>query len=90
MVEAAILIETGTYRNYDRLIVVTCSEEQQIARAMDRDGFTREQAMARLRTQLPLEEKIKYADYVIDTSGSKEDTAAQTRAVYESLRRTMK
>jgi dephospho-CoA kinase len=90
VVEAAILIETGTYRSYNRLIVVTCSEEQQIARAMDRDGITRDEALARLRRQLPLREKIKFADYVIDTSGTREDTAAQTRAVYEALRSTQK
>ncbi len=86
VIEAAILIETGSYKNYDRLIVVTCSEQQQIERAMDRDGVTREEALSRLRRQLPLEEKIRYADYVIDTSGSREHTAAQTRAAYEWLR----
>jgi dephospho-CoA kinase len=90
VVEAAILVETGTYRSYDRLIVVVCTEEQQIQRAMERDGITREEAEARLRRQLPLAEKIKYADYVIDTSGSRENTAAQTRAVYEALRSTNK
>lgn len=90
VVEAAILIETGTYRNYDRLIVVACSEEQQIERAMARDNITRDEAVARLRAQLPLAEKIKYADYVIDTSGSKENTAAQTRAVFEALRSIQK
>ena len=90
VIEAAILIETGSFRNYDRLIVVTCSEEEQIVRAVDRDGITREEALARIRRQLPLEEKIRYADYVIDTSGSRENTAAQTRAVYESLRSSRK
>jgi dephospho-CoA kinase len=90
VVEAAILIETGTYKNYDRLIVVTCSEEQQIARAMNRDGITREEALARLRRQLPLREKLKFADYVIDTSGPAENTAAQTRAVFEALRSIQK
>jgi dephospho-CoA kinase len=90
VVEAAILIETGSYRNYDRLIVVICTEEQQIARAMDRDGITREEALARLGRQLPLEEKMKYADYVIDTSGTRENTAGQTRAVYNALRSIQK
>jgi dephospho-CoA kinase len=88
--EAAILIETGTYKNYDRIILVTCSEEQQIERALSRDGsnggITREEVQARLSRQLPLEVKRKYADYVIDTSGSKEDTVRQTRAVYDALR----
>jgi len=84
--EAAILVETGTYRGYDKLIVAVCRPEQQIERAMSRDGLTRKEVMDRVRRQMPLEEKRKHADYVIDTSGSKEDTLAQTRAVYNSLR----
>ena len=84
--EAAILVETGTYREYDKLIVAVCRPEQQIERAMSRDGLTRKEVMDRVRRQMPLEEKRKHADYVIDTSGSKEDTLAQTRAVYNSLR----
>jgi dephospho-CoA kinase len=84
--EAAILIETGSYRDYARLLVAVCGEEQQIERAMVRDHLTREEVIHRLRRQMPLEEKVKYADYVIDTSGNKENTLAQTRAVYESLR----
>jgi dephospho-CoA kinase len=86
VVEAAILIETGSYRRFDRLILVVCTEEQQIARAMRRDGCTREEAEARLRRQMPLEVKRKYADYVIDTSGTKENTVEQTRRVFELLR----
>ena len=85
VVEAAILVETGSYRNYAKLIVAVCSEKQQIERAMSRDGMTREQVLDRLSRQMPLAEKIKYADYVIDTSGAKESTLAQTRAVYQAL-----
>jgi dephospho-CoA kinase len=85
--EAAILIETGSYRNFDRLIVAICSEQQQIERAMERDHLSRDQVLARLRRQMPLQEKVKFADYVIDTSGEKQRTVEQTSAVYESLRR---
>jgi dephospho-CoA kinase len=85
--EAAILIEAGSYQNYSRLIVAVCREEQQIERAMERDHLTREEVLDRLRRQMPLEEKVKYADYVIDTSGTKEHTLEQTRAVYNSLQR---
>ncbi len=85
VVEAAILVETGSYRNYTKLIVAVCSEEQQIERAVSRDGMTREQVLDRLSRQMPLAEKIKYADYVIDTSGAKESTLAQTRDVYQAL-----
>lgn len=88
VVEAAILIETGSYRRFDCLIVVVCTEEQQIERAMHRDGATLEQVAARIRNQMPLAEKRKYADYVIDTSGLKQDTMEQTRRVYEALRST--
>ncbi len=85
VVEAAILVETGSYRNYAKLIVAVCSEEQQIERAMSRDGMTREQVLDRLSRQMPLAEKIEYADYVIDTSGAKENTLAQARDVYQAL-----
>jgi dephospho-CoA kinase len=84
--EAAILIETGGFRDYNRLIVASCTEEQQVARAMSRDHLTRAEVENRLRRQMPLEEKVKYADYVIDTSGTKEHTLSQTRTVYASLR----
>lgn len=86
VVEAAILIETGSYRDYARLILAICSEEQQIERAMARDHLTRAEVIDRLRRQMPLEEKVKYADYIVDTSGTREHTVEQTRAVYESLR----
>jgi dephospho-CoA kinase len=85
VVEAAILVETGSFRDYEKLIVAVCSAEQQIERAMSRDGMTREQVVERLSRQLPLAEKIRYADFVIDTSGSKESTIAQTKAVYDAL-----
>lgn len=84
--EAAILVETGSYKEYDRLIVVTCRPEQQVERAMSRDHLTREEVLDRMRQQMPLEQKLQFADFVIDTSGTKENTAAQTRAVYQSLR----
>lgn len=90
VVEAAILIETGSYKRFDRLILVVCGEEQQLERAMKRDRISREEALARLNRQMPLREKRQYADYVIDTSGSKEETLRQTRELYESLRRIAK
>ncbi len=85
--EAAILIETGSFREYQKLIVASCTEEQQVERAMSRDHLTKQEVLSRLRRQMPLEQKVKYADYVIDTSGTKEHTLAQTRTVYASLRR---
>jgi len=87
VVEAAILIETGSYRRYDRIVLVTCREEQQVERALRRDGASKADVYARLERQMPLDEKRKYADFVIDTSGEKEDTVRQTRAVFRELRR---
>jgi dephospho-CoA kinase len=86
VVEAAILIETGSYKRFDKLVLAVCAPEQQIERAMHRDGLSREEVMARLARQMPLEEKRKYADFVVDTSGSKEDTLRQVREVYDRLR----
>jgi dephospho-CoA kinase len=86
VLEAAILVETGSYKRFNKLIVVVCSEDQQIARAMHRDRITEEEARMRLERQMPLDEKRRFADYVIDSSGPKENTVEQTRAVYESLR----
>ncbi len=87
VVEAAILIETGSWKRFDRIILVTCSEEQQVARAMRREGAVMEDVRARLGRQMPLAEKRKYAHFVIDTSGEKEETLRQTREVYDALRR---
>ncbi len=86
VVEAAIMFETGSNVRYQRIIVASCSPEQQIERAMHRDQMSREQAEARLARQLPLAEKVKRADYVIDTSGTKEETVRQTAHVYQTLR----
>jgi len=86
VVEAAILVETGSYKRFDRLIVVTCTAEQQMERAVKRGPYGKDEVEARLSRQLPLAEKIRVADYVIDTSGDKEHTLEQVRAVYSSLR----
>jgi dephospho-CoA kinase len=87
VVVGAILIETGSYKRFDRLVLVTCPEQQQLDRAMRRDGATEAEVRGRLGQQMPLDQKRQFADYVIDTSGSKQDTLRQTRAVYEELRR---
>ena len=84
--EAAILIETGSYKDYDKLIVATCRPEQQVERAMARDGLSRAEVLDRLKRQMPVEDKVKYADYVIDTSGRKEQTLELVRALHKTLR----
>ena len=86
VLEAAILIETERYKEFDRLIVTVCDRETQIARAMKRDHLTRDETFARLGKQLPAEEKTRYAHYVVDTSGSKEQTVQQVDRIYSELK----
>jgi dephospho-CoA kinase len=87
VVEAAILIETGSYRRYDRIVLVTCREDQQVERALRREGSSVSDVNARLSRQMSLAEKRKFAHFVIDTSGEKEETVRQTCAVFRELRR---
>ncbi len=90
IVEAALLIEAGTADRFDRLIVVTCNEEQRVARFAARQKIdleaARKEVIRRMAAQLPDEEKIKAADFVIDNSGSLEKTREQIRVVWEQLR----
>ena len=81
------MIEAGSYRRYDRIVLVTCREDQQMERALRREGASASDVKARLSRQMPIEEKLKYAHFVIDTSGEKEETVRQTSAVFEELRR---
>jgi dephospho-CoA kinase len=86
VVEAAILIESGRRDTFDRIIVTTCSPETQIARAMKRDGLTREQVAARIAKQMPIEEKKGYADYLVDTDHPKEATIARVCDIFAQLK----
>ena len=85
IVDAALMVETGGYKMYHRLIVVTCNPILQISRLMSRDGLTEEEARARMNSQMPIEEKIKLADYTIDTSGTLRQTRDQVEAIYRDL-----
>jgi dephospho-CoA kinase len=89
MVEAALILEAGVSGHFDRLIVVTCNAGQRVARFSARQKIdlesARKEVMRRMAAQLPDEEKIKAADYVIDNSGSLEATREQVRQVWEKL-----
>jgi dephospho-CoA kinase len=84
--DAALLVETGRYRRFDRLVVVTCHLEVRLQRLMDRDNLTADEAGIRLRTQIPIEKKVALADYVIDNSGLWHETRKQVEQVYRALR----
>jgi dephospho-CoA kinase len=86
VLDAALLIETGYHRKMDRVIVVYAEPEQQLERLMARNDLTEAQALARIRSQMPLAEKRGYADYVIDNTGSRERTEQQVRDLYAKLK----
>ena len=84
--DAALLVETGRHRDYQRLIVVACDPGLQLTRLLARDGgLSADEARSRLAAQAPLEAKVSQADYVIDTSGSMAETEARAHAVYQRL-----
>jgi dephospho-CoA kinase len=86
VVDAALMIESGGYKRFDKLIVVHCRPEVQLERLMVRNGLSRQEAEQRVSTQMDQEEKKKFADYLIDTSDGFDATREQTRAVYDQLR----
>jgi dephospho-CoA kinase len=85
VVDASLLIETGSYRRFDKLIVVYCDPQLQLERLMARNNLTREQAMARISAQMPSDEKLKYADFAVNTSNGFEDTRRQVEIVFAEL-----
>ena len=87
IVDAALMIESGGYRRFDKLIVVHCRRQIQLERLMLRDKLSRDEAQRRIDSQMPQEEKQKFADYLIDTSDGFEVTRSQTKHVYADLRR---
>lgn len=87
VVDAALMIESGGHGRFDRLVVVHCRPELQLERLMLRNQLSREDAQARIAAQMPQEEKLRHADYAIDTSDSFEETRRRTAEVYEELRR---
>ena len=89
VVDAALMIESGGYKRFDKLIVVHCRPEVQLQRLMLRNGLSREEAEKRISAQLSQEEKKKFADYLIDTSEGFADTRRQTEEVYAALRRDL-
>lgn len=84
--DAALLIETGYHRKMDRTVVVYATQEEQLARLMSRDTLSRAQALSRIQSQMPLEDKRGYADYIIDNTGDREDTERQARDVFIQIK----
>ena len=85
IIDAALMIESGGYRRLDKLIVVHCRPELQLERLMARDHLARADAERRIAAQMPQAEKMKYADYLIDTSDGFEATSEQVSKVFAML-----
>lgn len=84
-VDAALLIESGNFRNMDKNIVVSCSIEEITRRLLKRDALTKEEILLRINNQAPLDEKIKFADYVIDNDGDIQNLKTQAHEIYTKL-----
>jgi dephospho-CoA kinase len=85
IVDAALMIESGGYKRFDKLIVVYCRDEVQLERVMARNNLSREEAQKRIGAQMSQEEKKKFADYLIDTSDGFEAARTRTSEVYAML-----
>lgn len=85
VIEAALMVETGSYVRYDRLVVVTCDPEIQVARLMARNAIDRSSAEKWIATQMPVAEKERVAHHVIRNDGSDEDLRAAVAATWEQL-----
>jgi len=86
VVDIALLIEMGFKDEVDSIIVVYADEERQIERVLRRNGLTREEARQRLSCQIPVKEKLGYADYVIENNGNIESAVEQAREVFRALK----
>ena len=85
IVDAALMIESGGYKRFDKLIVAHCRADVQLERLMTRDKLNHVEAEARIAAQMPQEEKRKFADYLIDTSDGFDETRRRTTEVYGEL-----
>ncbi len=84
MVEEALLVETGSFRRFHKVVLVMASEETQIERLRQR-GLTEKEALSRIRSQMPLSEKVPFADYLIDNSGEISEAERKAGEVYRDL-----
>ena len=85
IVDAALMIESGGYRRFEKLIVVWCEPEIQFQRLIQRDGLSEADARKRTQAQMPQDEKKRFADFLIDTSAGFDPTRAQCRQVHSKL-----
>lgn len=85
IIDAALLIESGNYKNVDKVVLVACDVETQVQRVLKRSAFNREEVLDRIRSQMPLAEKRKFADYIIDNSSTEEDLRESVEKLSQKL-----
>ncbi len=86
VIDAALMIESGGWERFHKLIVVFCEPALQLERLMSRNNLSQIEAIKRINSQMPQDEKKKYADFLIDTSDGFADTRRQTAEIYEQLK----
>jgi len=87
VIDAPLIVELGDQRDLDKLIVVASTQTQQIERLKERDGISPEEGLRILSSQMPVEEKVKLADYVIRNEGSIEEAKKRGKEVFKELRK---
>jgi len=85
VIDVPLLIETGIQGEFDKIIVVYASEETQLKRVTERDGITRDEAKKLIELQMPLGEKLRFADFVINNEGTREETENQVRDIFATF-----
>jgi dephospho-CoA kinase len=88
--ESALLVESGIYKDFDKIIIAYTTPEEQVRRLMKRDGISSEDAEARIKAQFPLSEKLKVAHYTIDTTGTFEEAKAKTLESFHLMKKDLK
>jgi dephospho-CoA kinase len=86
VIDSALLIESGNYNNVDTVVVIQCGREEQIRRVMERDGTARSEVEKRLDSQMRLEEKVGFGDYILRNDGTRESLKSQVGELYRNLR----
>ncbi len=85
IINSALMIESGNYRNMDKLIVVHSSEEAQIQRILRRSGMSYDEAMVRIKSQMPVHKKIRYADFILENNSLPQDLKKKIQELYPQL-----
>ena len=87
IIDAALMIESGGWKRFEKLIVVWCDSVIQLQRLMLRNNLSEIEARKRIESQMPQEEKKTYADFLIDTSGGFDSARIQTEEIFEQLKK---